>query len=439
MPWWGWVCTMPGMTETPLRPLRAGSLFTGVLGLDIGVGQALGADVDLVFVADNDLAATRVLAARTTAANLGDVTRIDWETVPAVDVLHGSSPCQSVSPAGRMEGLTSESKSGLWSHMATAVAALRPALVLWENVPGILSANAAACPLCRDCSPVRLRAMGRVVADLASAGYDSTWTTMSASDVGACHRRKRVFLVAWPRSEDPLPDIDPVAAWDGSHDAWVTLGGDRPDCQVRLTTGVSPVSMMKGPFPSDGTCVAGLLHRSGDAPESKRPERLLLPTPVASPSYNSPETHLAKKPGRTRVTDLSIIVAGGLLATGGCLPAARTNPGNPWGAYAESVAQWEQVLGRAAPDPGEPGPSGRTVLAPRAVEWMMGFPDGWFTDLDLWRGWSATARRTAQLRLAGNAVVPLQAAAAFRLLLRRATAISPSNPVLSAKNTVSAS
>lgn len=43
----------------------------------------------------------------------------------------------------------------------------------------------------------------------------------------------------------------------------------------------------------------------------------LLPTPVAQPSGNSPADHLRKKPGRTRVTDLSILAENDLIRTGG--------------------------------------------------------------------------------------------------------------------------
>ena len=51
-------------------------------------------------------------------------------------------------------------------------------------------------------------------------------------------------------------------------------------------------------------------------------------------------------------------------------------------------------------------PKGR--LNPRFVEWMMGLPAGWVTDLDL--------SRTQQLKMLGNGVVPQQAALAIRLL-----------------------
>jgi len=53
-------------------------------------------------------------------------------------------------------------------------------------------------------------------------------------------------------------------------------------------------------------------------------ESLLLPTPVAQQSGNPPEDHLRKKPGRSVITDLAIVVENGLLATGGRLADAAT-------------------------------------------------------------------------------------------------------------------
>jgi hypothetical protein len=81
----------------------------------------------------------------------------------------------------------------------------------------------------------------------------------------------------------------------------------------------------------------------------------------------------------------------------------------PWGPYAEAVARWEQVLGRPAPTPTQPGTHGKPVLAPVFVEWLMGLDHGWVTDLRL--------PRTLALRVLGNGVVPQQAAVALALLL----------------------
>jgi hypothetical protein len=80
-----------------------------------------------------------------------------------------------------------------------------------------------------------------------------------------------------------------------------------------------------------------------------------------------------------------------------------------WGPYADAVARWELLLGRAAPAPIQPGTHGRPVLAPPFVEWLMGLPAGYVTALGL--------PRTQALRVLGNGVVPQQAAVALRLLL----------------------
>lgn len=88
-----------------------------------------------------------------------------------------------------------------------------------------------------------------------------------------------------------------------------------------------------------------------------------------------------------------------------------------WGDYATAVRRWEQVLGRPAPGPTQPGRHGRPVLAPVFVEWLQGLPTGWVTDLPL--------PRTAQLRALGNGVVPQQAAHAVALLLTELATLTP--------------
>ena len=80
--------------------------------------------------------------------------------------------------------------------------------------------------------------------------------------------------------------------------------------------------------------------------------------------------------------------------------------GARFGRYADAVARWETILGRAAPDPTDNG-----RLAPAFVEWMMGYPAGWVTD-------TLTNRREA-LHALGNAVVPQCVAAAFVALEAR--------------------
>ena len=123
------------------RPLRVGSLFSGYGGLDLAVEYAT--DGETIWFSEINTPSIRVYAHHWPGIpNLGDISTIDWATVPPVDVLM----CQDVSTVGKGAGLAPGTRSGLWSHMATAIDALQPELVVIENVRGLLSAPAIPLP-----------------------------------------------------------------------------------------------------------------------------------------------------------------------------------------------------------------------------------------------------------------------------------------------------
>lgn len=158
-------------------PLAAGSLCTGYGGLDLAVEAVTGGR--LAWYADTDRAASRVLAARyPDLANLGDITTVDWSAVTPVDILTAGFPCQDISNAGRRAGITG-ARSSVWKAVAQAIRALQPHIAFVENVAAL-----------------RGRGLDTVVGDLATIGYDSRWLCLRASDVGAAHRRDRLFLLA---------------------------------------------------------------------------------------------------------------------------------------------------------------------------------------------------------------------------------------------------
>lgn len=97
----------------------------------------------------------------------------------------------------------------------------------------------------------------------------------------------------------------------------------------------------------------------------------------------------------------------------GRVPEQPWNPGGcdapadfSWGAYGPAIARWESIT-RPAPRPTQPGRTAER-LSPAFVEWMMGLPAGWVTDVGL--------TRTQQLKALGNGVVPQQARLALQLL-----------------------
>ena len=340
---------MPTMTD-----VTHGALFAGYDGLGLAVEQALGART--VWVSDNDKAASKVLAPRLPGVpNLGDITRIDWREVPRVTILSGGFPCQDVRHAGRRAGLIrGKTRTGLWAHMLTAIDRLRPALVVAENVRGLLSARADSdvepCPWCVGDEPNgALRALGAVLGDLADVGYDAEWVGLPASGVGACHGRFRVFIAAHPRGE--------------AGELWAGL-------RASIAGGIG------GRRPGDDDSAALLT---------------LLPTPCTTDANGA---------GAPEGQDYR----------GASLTDATVRQSNRWAQYAEAIARHERIYG-PAPAPTQPGRNGRPRLSPKFDEWMMCLPAGWVTDVP---GLSIAD----QLKLLGNGVVPPQAVAALHHLAR---------------------
>ena len=161
----------------PTGPWRLGSLCTGYGGLDLAVAQVL--DVQLHWYAETDRHARTVLAHRFAGVpNLGDIRTVDWARVTPVDILTAGFPCQDISDAGRRVGITG-AHSSLWTAVAGAVRHLRPRYVFVENVAALIR-----------------RGLDSVQGDLAALGYDTSWVCLRASDIGAAHRRDRLFLLA---------------------------------------------------------------------------------------------------------------------------------------------------------------------------------------------------------------------------------------------------
>ena len=130
--------------------------------------------------------------------NHGDFTQIT-ETVGAVDILAGGTPCQSFSISGKRGGLD-DARGNLAIEFCRLAARLRPRWVVWENVPGVLSSNAG-------------RDFGAILKALAELGYGCAWRVLDAQFFGVPQRRRRVFVVGhlgdWRRAAAVL--FDP---WD---------------------------------------------------------------------------------------------------------------------------------------------------------------------------------------------------------------------------------
>jgi hypothetical protein len=123
-----------------------------------------------------------------------------------------ASPARTSQSPAEAEGIGG-ARSGLWGEYARLIRDLRPRYVVVENVRALVH-----------------RGLGRVLGDLADAGYDSEWRCIRASDVGAPHQRDRIWIVAYPMGHADRPGLQ----GHGRHD-------ERPGERAAGPSGAQPL------------------------------------------------------------------------------------------------------------------------------------------------------------------------------------------------------
>jgi DNA (cytosine-5)-methyltransferase 1 len=161
-------------------------LFSGIGGFVLGAYWA-GFKFDYHFFSEIDPYCIDLYRKRfPEAIALGDIKEIKGkELVNEYGkgwIVSGGFPCQDISTAGKGAGLEG-SRSGLWYEYARLIGELCPDFAVMENV-GALT----------------FRGLDSVLGSLAEIGYDAEWQDIRASDVGAPHRRERIWIVAYPNS-----------------------------------------------------------------------------------------------------------------------------------------------------------------------------------------------------------------------------------------------
>ena len=309
--------------------MKIGSLCTGYGGLDLAVETFFNAE--MVWCAENDKYASKVIESRFNKPNLGDIKQIDWSTIEPIDILTAGYPCQPFSHAGHRKGENDERH--IWPHILKGISILRPKFIILENVRGHLSLG-----------------FKEVLSDLTQNGYDAKWRIVRASDVGAPHQRARLFIIAYSNSEGLQ------RTWHKADD---------------LTDG----------FTSNTNCDA--------CEESRRADREI--------STKSRGLQAGQDIGQARSEHR-------------CSCKASCNTNNQYQSYNREMSKLGGRFASRCEMSMQDIPNALVddKLNAKFVEYMMGLPGGWVTDLDL--------SRSQQLKMLGNGVVPQQAYYALELL-----------------------
>ena len=112
-----------------------------------------------------------------------DAREIDPASMPDFDLLCGGFPCQAFSLAGRRKGFD-DARGTLFFEIARLAEVKRPAYLLLENVPGLLSHDGG-------------RTFAVILSTLHDLGYHVEWTVLNSKHFGVPQSRRRVFLICY--------------------------------------------------------------------------------------------------------------------------------------------------------------------------------------------------------------------------------------------------
>jgi DNA (cytosine-5)-methyltransferase 1 len=168
-------------------------LCAGAGGLELGLDLVFGGRYRTVCHVEREAYVAAGLAARMEAGALpqapiwDDLTTFDgrrWRGL--VDVVAGGIPCQPASQAGKKEGVADS--RWLWPHALRVVAECEPELVFFENVSGLVSGKLQV-------------GFEAILNGLQGLGYQVAAGLFTAEEVGAPHKRERVFILGRRRGE----------------------------------------------------------------------------------------------------------------------------------------------------------------------------------------------------------------------------------------------
>lgn len=220
------------------------SLFTGAGGLDIGLEMA---GFKTVAAVENDadcietlrsnqhralaaagrpgktfLKSTRLIHADINEVNEAQLRPSGCRATWAPDVLAGGPPCQPFSSAGKQLSFD-DPRGRLFENYVRLAQALKPRLLLFENVRGLVTAKGP--------SDVPGEALALVLRAFNEIGYATSCALMNAADYGCPQRRVRLFIVgarqeplpSFPERTHEEPSVTP-SLWSVDRKPWVTLG-----------------------------------------------------------------------------------------------------------------------------------------------------------------------------------------------------------------------
>ncbi|MFW6377753.1 MAG: DNA cytosine methyltransferase, partial [bacterium] len=170
-----------------MKPLTVGSLFSGIGAFERAL-ERLNIDYELEYYCEVDKYASTAYSAIHNideSFNLGDITKIDIDSLPYVDLITHGSPCQDFSIAGKQKGADkgTNTRSSLIWNTVEIIKHTKPKYVIWENVKNVLSEK-------------HIHNFKKYKKTLRELGYKNYSKVINAKHWGIPQNRERIFVVS---------------------------------------------------------------------------------------------------------------------------------------------------------------------------------------------------------------------------------------------------
>ncbi|MBD5204278.1 MAG: DNA cytosine methyltransferase [Bacteroidales bacterium] len=235
-----------------MSKLKAISLFSGAMGLDLGIEKA-GIDIKLCVELNKQAASTirnntkiPVIDRDITTVPYTELLKVSGLKAGEVDLVVGGPPCQAFSTAGARRGLD-DFRGNVIIQYLRVVSELQPKYFILENVRGILSAKLNTVPeVYKEYKGIK-DLKGSVIRFLANEfkkfGYTISFALFNAANYGVPQIRERVIIFgAKGNKRIPLPQPTHSELGLNGTEKWVTLGDVINDLPEPLESEYTPLS-----------------------------------------------------------------------------------------------------------------------------------------------------------------------------------------------------
>ena len=352
---------------------RVLSLYSGGGGLDIGFRMAI-PNARTVCYVEREISSVAVLVKGIENKFLDDAPIwSDSSTFDSaawtgkVDWIIGGFPCQPWSVAGKQKG--KQDQRWLWDDISKFIRTIRPKGIFLENVPGLITGHG----------------IDAILGSLSEMGYDARWGSVQAANVGATHKRERVFILGYTKGVR-FQKAEGIDKWR-ERQSYIgnevrDFSGATGNTELDDTkhNGWAATEKQRG----DGEAISGSKEGENATIKSKGTDNTSTTQQLADTDGKRPEVQvqwqhtLLSQPGGTKPKEINI----------------TTFPPGP------DSKDWADIIGQYP----ELSPALEKSTFKSDVRGMA-------------NGVASGLHRVDRLRILGNGVVPLQAAYALRKLI----------------------